>query len=232
LLCTDDKEASSLLAFFRHNVDFITADGKILNPVQTVLFASPSAQNDSYMLNGKVRVFPSTAAERRRSGLAYHAEWEYHSGRKILTIPSRVGREYTRVWAGALFFHELRHAYDQVTGIEKKSTSGSVEFLMGELRAYTLEINLLDRETAGAFSRKTAEIASSHDKQGWIMIDFAMSRRLDQVFAPAKSENERIMRDGLFFVALNFQVSNNKKLGEKGKIDFLRSIYNTHEHRQ
>lgn len=68
---------------------------------------------------------------------------------RVLSVPMSAR------WAGITFIHELSHVYDLLTGVEQPNATGE-EYWRGEARAYHLEWQILDRLTAGRFSKALA----------------------------------------------------------------------------
>lgn len=64
---------------------------------------------------------------------------------KVRTAP------FTPLWAGFVLFHELSHVYDLASGLESCDRN-SEEFAQGEMRAYHLEMVLVDAYTQGGLT--------------------------------------------------------------------------------
>jgi hypothetical protein len=113
-------------------------------------------------------------------------------------------------WAGVALIHELSHLGDRALGLEPMMPTRK-QFLEGELRAYALEMMALDLLTAGKFSAGlTATLeqwmpASVHEVIARVQpldVGTEIALRLWAGIDPAESDAERLVRRGLYVVAL------------------------------
>lgn len=115
---------------------------------------------------------------------------------------------FTPLWAGLGLVHELSHAYDYYSGIEPIHPSQD-EMARGEIRAFLLEMALLDRLTAGRLTTALSDPASrpqfnpddyssNSDKE---LIYRVESQTIGPGALPPKSTDEINLRGGLFMAA-------------------------------
>jgi hypothetical protein len=218
-----DEEGKMLTSFMMDKAQFVTKTGRMLNPL---IITYPSKGNGAIPdINSGFRVYPSSFGDRRHLRVRELANWQFEPDRNLLMIPSRLEWTYTRLWAGVIFAHELRHVYDKVTGLEQRSRLGSEVWLLGEMRAYTLEIRLLNLATNGKFAKELEKLSSSYAGGKWIWPTDAEVMQLNKLFKSIQSKSERFTRNTLYMVALNFTLAEQHSLGEAGKRQALSFIH-------
>lgn len=213
-----DEEANEIYKFYLANSVFVDAESKEFHPHKPIPaeYSSPLA----------FKIFPSDMHVRRTLGLRGVNHWMYDHLTKILTVPIRSEWEFTEIWAGAIFFHELRHAYDMLTGLEEMSATNSDVWLEGEVRAYSLEIRLLDKATNGKFIEILDAAVSRGSNRGWLNCSRETRKELDGLFPPQKSPAEKSLRLPTYIIALNFRAVESGKLEGKTRLEFLRDLHN------
>lgn len=128
-----------------------------------------------------------------------------HADGTIRVNVRRVGM--TDIWAGLGLFHELSHVFDFQSGIEPRIPTRA-QFLDGEVRAYQLEMAMLDELTSGRLTSGLAELVDGPLDPQWLLTSgWELSAQLQAITAvpgeePPASESERFMRDGFYRVAL------------------------------
>jgi hypothetical protein len=142
-----DPEGLELLAFFdRHSRYGMLAGNGMLMGLPTVSVGEVSPDDDP--MNFTVVV--STRREREQNGLTSVSPWEFEHSQALLFVPPDLS-DLSEQAAGAIFAHELRHAYDHAHGLQPVEATRR-EVIEGERRAYSLEIRLLDLANEGRIS--------------------------------------------------------------------------------
>jgi hypothetical protein len=163
-------------------------------------------------------------AVRRLNGVGLAAQWNFSRDRNELFAPSENG--YTPLWEAAVLGHELRHAYDHAMQIEPPNSAGRA-FLEGEVRAYLLELEILDRATNGAYSRELDAILAERPSTstGWLVtIPDAAIERLHRLFDPPRTEDERATRLGSFLILINFRLIEREHLPPSARAEAVQTV--------
>lgn len=149
---------------------------------------------------------------------------KYDSTQDILTI-KRIG--LSEIWKGALFAHEVSHAYDDLVLQEKKTQEA---FDLGEVKAYDFELDLLDRTTGGLFKDHLKQQAGTIPK-GKIrgMLSAQNFAAFDALFPKAINQEEVNLRTVVYTVGINFAAIesryNTPEEITKEKMKYFRSVY-------
>lgn len=204
-----DEEGLRLLAFYRERAHYLllTENGQWIVESGTNrrrFGIGPDAARLDFA------IAPTTRLHRDRFGLQSQANFEYARERSTIFIPPPA--TFTRVWLGIRTMHEISHAHDDLAGIERflPGEEGEREFVLGEVRAHSLEMRLLNQATNGAFERELLallEIVLSPNPRpdAWIMPDIPTDfARVYSLFPPPQSDAERDTRNGSCLTALNF----------------------------
>ncbi|MCC7522420.1 hypothetical protein IT407_01275 [Candidatus Uhrbacteria bacterium] len=152
----EDAEGRELLEFFGSYARYgiLLGDG-MMTDIPTVPEGMPSAEGDP--MNFTVVV--STQRQRMENGINSISPWEFLHEHALLFVPPNWSDQSDQV-AGAVFAHELRHAFDHARGIQPVRATPR-EVIEGELRAYSLEIRLLNLANAGRVDSVLGSIIAS-----------------------------------------------------------------------
>jgi len=186
-----DQEGTMLAAFLEDEGRFT----RLLANHQTIEMAG----------NTTFKVVIASRPDRIRAGITRRSlldnQFIFDADERALIIPE-LG-EFTDLWGGVVATHELRHAYDLIRNIERPHSTGD-EFHQGEVRAYELEIRLLDRYAKGAFTKETRAVQESHRGEDGDPYKHEDRPRLDAFFPPAVGVDEGAVRSGLYLTAVYF----------------------------
>ncbi len=205
----NDEEGLRLLAFYRERAHYLllTESGQWVvegGTNQRRFGVGPDAARLDFA------IAPATRLRRDRFGLQSQANFEYLRERSTVFIPPP--ETFTRLWLGIRTMHEISHVYDDLLGIERfvPGEEGEREFALGEVRAHSLEMRLLNQATYGAFERDLsallgALVPSDSRPDAWIMPDIPTDfAQVFSLFPPPQSDAERDTRNGSCLIALNF----------------------------
>lgn len=126
----------------------------------------------------------------------------------------------TELWAGLFLIHELSHLADRALGAESPEPDVE-EYLMGELRAFGLEMMAANGVTRGDFYRRLDRVLD--EWQAGSVEEFVHRVRsmtvadVEKISAPvlselAASDAERRLRNGFYSVALLIRYAERKRL--------------------
>lgn len=170
--------------------------------------------------------------ERKRFEIDSDANFQYIQEWNAIFLPPLT--TFTPIWMGIRFAHELRHAFDFLTGIEplnRDDEASNLAFAQGERRGHGLEQKLLDQFTHGAFTQGINELARrfpppAHFPNAWFVPkSYQQVNLLDTYFPPIKSAAEKDSRFGSYVMALNFHYAEVLELGEEGKTRFTLNYF-------
>ncbi len=187
-----------------------------------------SAEDGVIPPGGLLPIVPATREERLANGGQVLELWQFSSlPMNVLFVPPP--GLFTDIWGGAVFAHEISHAFDVMTGVEPPGLPNrDPRFLDGEIRAYQMEYRLLDRQVNGQLSAAmTAELEQYRDRigpGGWFALGRETEQRLDALFPTARSEDEGYNRRGAYIVFLNFLLADQRGLGQEGRRQFIISL--------
>lgn len=215
----DDARGARIWEFYQSRSLFsrIVSGGTILSMEDKI---TPSG--------GLLPIVPATREERLANGGHVLELWQFSSlPTNMLFVPPPGW--FTDIWGGAVFAHEISHAFDVMTGVEPPGLPNrDPRFLDGEIRAYQMEYRLLDRQVNGQLSAAiVAELERSRDRvgpTGWFMPGRETEQRLDTLFPAARSEDEGNNRRGAYIVFLNFLLVDQRGLGQEGRRQFIISL--------
>jgi hypothetical protein len=132
-------------------------------------------------------------------------------------------------WAGVFLVHELSHLADRVFEVEPVNPTRK-EYLLGEARAYNLEMMLADLVSKGAYQKrldtilgKWKPVSAKFLIEKMLSNDFPELRTLDTVVSKEKAESpvEYDLRSGFHVLSMYIRYSENQAAGEE---DFLRGL--------
>lgn len=220
-----DETGDLLIAFHREHASHSVLIGRGLT-------AGLPVDNPREMLEDPLgfEVTIASREERVENQLRAYEQFQFDADRNELFAPPPDG--YSESWFGFAFAHELSHAHDLVTGFEPRELpAGDRRFIESELRAYGLELRLIDNFTGGAFERTAERIVSDDNRDVPTSLNVGTRtddefQELDALFPPAVSEDEKSTRGGLSIIALNFALIDRYGLGgTEAKIRFIRHLY-------
>lgn len=143
-IVAQDPEGLELLAFF----DRYARYGRLLTG--GMLAEIPTSSVGQAAENGDPMNFTVVVAsrgERVQNGVTSVAPWEFEHTQALLFVPPDWSDQSDEA-AGALFAHELRHAYDHAHHLQPVEATHR-QMIEGEWRAYALELRLLDHANRG-----------------------------------------------------------------------------------
>lgn len=132
-------------------------------------------------------------------------------------------------WAGVFLVHELSHLADRVFGIEPVEPTRK-EYLLGEMRAYNLELMLANLVSSGTYQKRLDTILDKwKPASAEVLIEkmlngeFPEIRTLDAAVSneKAESQTEYNIRSGFHVLSMYLRYSEIQSFGEE---DFLRGL--------
>lgn len=153
-----------------------------------------------------------------------HGIAAYDNNQDILTLKRL---KISEIWKGALFGHEVSHAFDDIVKLEEKTQKA---FDLGEVEAYDFELHLLDRTTGGQLKdrmRTQAGTIAEGKMRGMLSSqDFSA---FDSLFPNAVNSEEVNLRTVTYTIGINFAaIESRYSIPEditKEKINYIRSVF-------
>ncbi len=143
-IVAEDAEGLEMLAFFdRHARYGLLLPGGMLADIPTTAVGEAAPDGDP--MNFTVVV--ASMNERTQNGITTVSPWEFEHVHALLFVPPDWSNQ-SDLAAGALFAHELRHAFDHAHHLQPVHATRR-EMIEGERRAYSLELRLLDQANQG-----------------------------------------------------------------------------------
>lgn len=169
--------------------------------------------------------------ERATNNLVVISPWQWDAKHNEVFLPPP--EKYTTEWAGILLSHVLSHAYDTHVRNEAPNTQRDIASMHGELRAWNLQIRLVQKLTKGAYRSQliTAIKIGKYNNfpiESWVKHEdipqpvYALVN--DVLPHHPKSDEERAARDKTVFIALNFLRIDILGGGDRTKQKFLLTL--------
>ncbi len=161
--------------------------------------------------------------ELRALGAEFVSPWQYApQNRRMHVLPPG---QFTSVWAAAILAHELTHAMEYDAGVLPLGRMADDTHQDGEIRAYNVEIRLLDRATEGALSRFVDQMIDARriEETPRDPVSDRIQPTLDEVrafsglFEPSASDEEELTRIVVLQQAANYRLADRYRLGETWK---------------
>lgn len=217
----NDDEGRRLLAFYRERGRYVVLAGSDRYHV----VGSGDQSFVTIPRTGEVldRFFIETSepVARLRFGVTLEASFEYDDQRSTLYLPPL--ERFTKFWFGVFAAHEVLHAFDHLQMIERATTNSvhDHEYYLGEVRAHTFELRLLDQTTQGQVTRVFGQFLDQHLPPGALDNPNAyigptpdvmpIIRSVDRLFLSPQSEAERDNRLTSYLVAMNFLLAERQR---------------------